>query len=324
MRPPLQTKPKASASAAPTLTSVRRGLLQRKNAYGDDACCKEDESGTSAPVTGQPLDLQARAFIESRFGHHLNNISVHAVPVPKASRELPVADFRPMVSNLIGAADQRFAEEAKERVPSADTFHYQPGQPKGGIAEEENEIGPTDWKIKPQPVAVLNGPFHAPIDEPTLVGMEIEVSVKSSTGDNADMACVQDCEKVGASFDHTGSLTTMSTITSRQSPFMSAVKLPNDRHSLGRSQIIDHVEKHPGDGSYSAYQLDVYQQPSYGIFDPIVIPNSGYKITRTITQGSECQRNFRVDKTPEACTVDGFSTTAGPSPAYFDEVLVRP
>ncbi|MFN2624141.1 MAG: hypothetical protein ABR611_14990 [Chthoniobacterales bacterium] len=207
-----------------------------------------------------------------------------------------------------------------------DTIRQQQGQPSGGVDEQGNQVGPTDAEIKyrPQPIALLNGPFHAPVDEPDEVGMEIQIRVQMSGGNDAVRAAVEDSEKVGLSFNHSGSLVPVAPIASTQSGFMSAANIPNDRHVLPRRQVIAFVDAHPGNGSFAKHQLDIYNHARYAIFNPIAIPNSGYKITRTITSGPGTRIGLRVDKTPEACTVDNFSTTAGPSPAQDDEVIVRP
>jgi hypothetical protein len=87
--------------------------------------------------------------------------------------------------------------------------------------------------------------------------------------------------------------------------------------------VIDRADNHGGSGGYSRHQLDIYTHSRYGIFNPIAIPNSGYRITRSVIAGPGRRVAFRVDKTPEAFTVGSFSTTAGPSPAQHDEVVVR-
>jgi hypothetical protein len=206
-----------------------------------------------------------------------------------------------------------------------DAFRDQQGQPPGGVDAEGNQVGPTDAEIKyrPQPIAVLNGPFHAPIDTPAVIGMEIQITVQSSSGNNAAMAQVQDSEQVSPSLDHTGSFAALAPIVGGTSGFMPAVNIPNDRHGVGRAFFTNRADNFGGSGSISFQQLDIYTHPRYAIFNPIAIPNSGYRITQRITAGPGTQLRLRTDKAPEACTVNGFSSTAGPSPAQHDEVLVR-
>jgi hypothetical protein len=174
------------------------------------------------------------------------------------------------------------------------------------------------------PVAVENGPHHAPIDEADTVGMEIAITVRSSSGNNADMAAVQDSEQVSDSFNHTGCFTGEAPLASSQSGFMPAVNIPNDRHGIGRAYIVDRADNHGGSGAFEKHQLDIFKYPAAGITTPQVIPNSGYLIKRIVTQGPGSTIKFKVEKRPAACTVNGFTTAAGPSPTYSDEVVVRP
>jgi hypothetical protein len=88
--------------------------------------------------------------------------------------------------------------------------------------------------------------------------------------------------------------------------------------------IIDRADNHGGDGSFNRHQLDIFTAPACGIPAPQAIPASGYLITRVITVGPGTQISFRVEKSPAACTVNGFSTTPGPSPTQGDDVIVRP
>jgi hypothetical protein len=227
----------------------------------------------------------------------------------------------------IGEYDQRFGRGIEDPIhqPIIDVFRQQQGQPPGGVDEQGNQIAPTDAEVKyrPQPIAVLNGPFHAPINTATAAGMEIQIAVRMSSNDG-ELPFVQDSEVVGTSFNHTGSCATLPPFNSDNSTFMSAANIPNDRHQSGRAMIIDRADNHGGSGSYARHQLDIYNHARYGIFSPIAIPNSGYRITRSIVAGPGTRLVFRVDKTPEACTVRDFSTTAGPSPAQHDEVVIRP
>ncbi len=277
----------------------------------------------------QPLDSTARPPAGPKLGHDFSQIRVHRQS--GASRATPPSLMSNSRGILPAEADGGFV--AGNRRPGEDpvhqgfldTFRRQQGQPPGGVDAQGNQVGPSDGEIKyrPQPIAVLNGPFHAPIDEPLVIGMEIQITVQSSSGDNADMASVQDSEQVSPSLDHTGSFAGLPPIIGNVSGFMAAVGIPNDRHRVGRAHFTDRADNHGGTGSISFQQLDIYTHPRYAIFNPLVIPNSGYRITQTITAGPGTQLRLRTDKAPEACTVNGFTTTAGPSPAQHDEVLVR-
>ncbi|SCX85491.1 protein of unknown function [Nitrosospira sp. Nl5] len=176
----------------------------------------------------------------------------------------------------------------------------------------------------PLPINVRNGPFHQPIDEPARVGMEIAITISSSTGVDADMATIVDSEQVGLSFNHTGSFIGMPPLPSNQSGFMPGFPIPNDRHAAPRSLIIDRADNHGGNGSFDKHQLDIFMAPACGIPVPQAIPDSGYLIKRVISVGPGTQITFRTEKSPAACTVNGFATTAGPSPTQGDDVIVRP
>ena len=291
---------------------------------------------------GQRLAASTRAVIEPRLGHDFSHVRVHtdmrgrgisqenAALLNDTDYRCPLANRRSAevtMSRHVSEHDQRFGREIDDPVhqPMIDAFRQQQGQPARGVDEQGNQIAPTDAEIKyrPQPIAVLNGPSHAPIDTAATAGMEIQITVRMSSND-AELPFVQDSEVVGTSFDHTGSCATLPSFASSNSTFMPAANIPNDRHQSARALIIDRADNYGGSGSYARHQLDIYNHARYGIFNAIAIPNSGYRITRSIIAGPGTRLRFRVDKTPEACTVRGFSTTAGPSPAQHDEVVIRP
>ncbi len=173
------------------------------------------------------------------------------------------------------------------------------------------------------PTEVRNGPFHAPIDEPSKAGMEIAITISSSTGKGSDMATIQDSEQVGLTFNHKGSFATLPPMKGSTSSWMPGYPIPNDRHTTPKSLIVDRADKHGGDGSVETHQLDIFTAPLCGITKPQAIPNSGYIIRRIVETGPGRRITLRTEKEPTACTVNGFSTTAGPSPAQADDVVVR-
>lgn len=197
--------------------------------------------------------------------------------------------------------------------------------PSVGVDETGQPSGPSEGEIKfrPQPIAVLNGPFHAPIDTPDFVGMEIAITVRY-TGSQADLANVQDSEQVDTlSFAHTGSFSSIPPLRSGTSRFMPATKIPNDQHAASRKLVLDVADNHGGSGSVSKRQLDIYADPRHGVVAPMVIPNSGYLIRRSIIAGPGTRVSLLTEKEPTACTVGSFTTDAGPSPRQSDEVVVR-
>jgi hypothetical protein len=173
------------------------------------------------------------------------------------------------------------------------------------------------------PVAVRNGPFHAPIDTLDDAGIEIAITLTSSSGVDADMASVQDSEQVSLSHGHTGSFSGMPPLPSMQSGFMAGFPIPNDQHTMPRDDIIDRADNHGGNGQFDKDQLDIFTAPASGVTSPTAIPASGYRIRRSIRTGPGTKIVWRTEKSPNACTVDGFTTTAGPSPTQADEVVIR-
>lgn len=173
----------------------------------------------------------------------------------------------------------------------------------------------------PRPTAVRNGPFHAPIDTADTAGMEIAIALTSSTGVDADMATIQDSEQVGLSTNHTGSFVGMAALPSNQSGFMAGHPIPNDRHTTPKDLVLDRADNHGGDGSFEKDQLDIFK--AAGSTTSVVIPSSGYRIKRSVKTGPGTKVVLRTEKSAHACTVNGFTTTAGPSPTQAEEVVVR-
>ncbi|GEM_PF-2821467 len=174
---------------------------------------------------------------------------------------------------------------------------------------------------QPLPVALRNGPGHRPVDSGGAVGMSIDITLTSSTGRDADMATVEDSEQVSPSMRHTGSYSTVPLARGDVSGYMPGYPIPADEHTSSRAQVVDLADNKGGNGTQDFEQLDTYRVPAAGIGETVV-PASGYLIRRTITvNGTEIK--FRVDKSPAAVTVNGFTTTAGPSPLQSDEITVR-
>jgi hypothetical protein len=217
----------------------------------------------------------------------------------------------------------RRPEEDPIHAPLIQRFREEQGYAQSGVDADGHPSGPSAAQIKygPRPIAIENGPFHAPIDTAGLVGMAIAITMRYS-GNRADLSHVQDSEQVGLSFNHTGSFVGVAPIASSQSGFMSALAIPNDRHGADRATILAIAARGPG--SFSKHQLDIYTHAREGVVTPIVVMNSGYQIDRTISTGPGTQVALTTAKRPVACTVNGFSTAPGPSPAQSERVIVRP
>jgi hypothetical protein len=177
-------------------------------------------------------------------------------------------------------------------------------------------------KSRPTPIDVRNGPRHAPINSGDRVGMSIAITITSSSGKDADMAGIQDSEKVGLSYNHTGSMKGVAALASSQSGFMAGHPIPDDQHAWSKSRIIDLVDNKGGAGSFEKQQLDVYKDATAGVTSPKVIPKSGYIIKREmVTSGKSI--TLRTSKRAAAAKVGGFSTDAGPSAAQSEDVKIR-
>ncbi len=248
-----------------------------------------------------------------RVGHDFSRIDVHADGRFSAP---------PSESAFV---DQRPPSDDPIHQPLIDQFRQEQGFSPTGTDESGAPSGPSEAQIKygPRPIGVLNGPFHAPVATPTHVGMQIAIAV-NYTGRNADLAQVQDSEQVSLSFAHTGSFAGMPPIPSSQTGFMPAANIPNDRHLALRNLLTDRADNHGGAGSVSKHQLDIYAHAQQGVLNPVAIPNSGYLVRRSIRVGPGTRVSLLTEKEPAACTVNGFTTAAGPSPAQSDDVEVRP
>jgi len=170
------------------------------------------------------------------------------------------------------------------------------------------------------PVAVRNGPGHVPIDTGEAAGMAIDITLTSSTGVDADMAAILDSEQVGTSVSHTGSYTKEPSRRSSNSGYMAGHPIPADRHSESKSEIIRIADANGGAGSYEREQLDTWKPNATGA--EAAIPASGYYIRRSIIVAGTGIR-LLTEKGPRAVTVNGFTTTAGPSAVQSEEVEVR-
>jgi CheY-like chemotaxis protein len=137
-----------------------------------------------------------------------------------------------------------------------------------------------------------------------------------------ELADVLDSELVGASIDHTGSMTTRPSAKSNNSGFMPADSIPDDRHTSGIADHLSYYDNHGGDGSYSRLQMDLHKIPSCNVNTPWPIPNSGYRIKREVkAEGTKVVGI--VTKTAEDVTIDGNSTTAGLTPRKQAKVTLR-
>ena len=71
------------------------------------------------------------------------------------------------------------------------------------------------------------------------------------------------------------------------------------------------------------HQLDIFRCKRCGMASPEVIPNSGYAITRTYFGSGGTKIELETKKEAEGCSVNGYTTGAGPSATYSETVTVR-
>lgn len=134
---------------------------------------------------------------------------------------------------------------------------------------------------------------------------------------------VLDSELVGTSIDHTGSMVSRPSARSNNSGFMRADRIPDDRHASGIADHLDYFDNHGGDGSYSRLQMDLYKIPTCGINTPRAMPNSGYRIKRTVRAEGTSVVGI-VKKTAEAVTIGAYTTAAGLTRRREARVTLRP
>jgi hypothetical protein len=173
------------------------------------------------------------------------------------------------------------------------------------------------------PNAVENGPNHNPIDTSSDAGMQIDITVKSETGTDSDLDKVDDSEQVSLSFVHVGSMVGVAPLASSQSGFMPATTVPPDRHAWDKAFIIDRYVNHGGAGSMKKHQLDIFKCKRCGMVNPEVIPSSGYAISRSYFGSGGTRIQLETKKQAEGCSVNGYTTGAGPSATYSETVTVR-
>jgi hypothetical protein len=157
-----------------------------------------------------------------------------------------------------------------------------------------------------------------PINDGTVYGLRTPIIVRGT-----ELADVLDSELVGASIDHTGSMVKRPSAKSSNSGFMAADKIPDDRHTSGIADHLSFFDGHGGDGSYSRLQMDLFKIPKCKIDTPQAMPNSGYRIKRSVKADGGKVVGV-VIKTAEAVTIDGHKTTPGLTAKKEAKVTLRP
>jgi hypothetical protein len=138
-----------------------------------------------------------------------------------------------------------------------------------------------------------------------------------------ELADVQDSELVSASLDHHGSFSAIPSTVGNTSGFMAANNIPPDRHLGGNAWTLNTFDSHGGDGDLSFLQMDLFKIPKCNINTAQDMPNSGYRIKRTVkTEGTKVVGI--VTKTAEAVSIGGHSSTPGLTAKKEAKVTLRP
>jgi hypothetical protein len=163
--------------------------------------------------------------------------------------------------------------------------------------------------------------------------MEIALTLISSTGRDSDMWVIDDREMISEGRNRTGFMRDYRTFPHGDETFCKGYPMPHDRHTLSVHHLLDFIETSPAtaddEGSFEIDQLDVYaytwhapQGEAIYPSDPAVIPNSGHTIKRTIRViGGNVL--LRTEKRPNTVFIGGYSSAAGPSSTYTEDVVVR-
>jgi hypothetical protein len=196
------------------------------------------------------------------------------------------------------------------------------GDLRGEPTEDESDVRPgvagvqREGECKASATGVSLGE-SGPIKTATKYGLRTPIIVSGT-----ELADVLDSELVGASIDHTGSMTKRPSAKSNNSGFMKADKIPDDRHTSSIANHLSYYDNHGGDGSYARLQMDLYKIPGCGINDPKPIPNSGYRIKREVkAEGTKVVGI--VTKTAEAVTIGTHTSTAGLTAKKEAKVTLR-
>lgn len=194
-----------------------------------------------------------------------------------------------------------------------------------------NIVGESDgFSVCSHPVCVENGLQHETIDldhedsDNSMVGLKVWMHFPADSGVDDDLSAVCEKEIVAVANDSTGALTNAP--PSYNSGWQSVPEVEPDRHRLRADlmNMINQRQLHGSEGGWSNDQLDIFYCHRCGMSDgtPAVIPNSGYRVTRVISTAPDNRLQLALRKYPQACTIMGFETAAGPSQPLCIETTV--
>ena len=187
------------------------------------------------------------------------------------------------------------------------------------------QCGSSDpFSVCAHPCAVENGPEHSPKFYPdpdpagNLVGMHVRISVLSDSGVVEDLDQVDEREIVSDTIDRTPSLKGHPKVKiTVQKVMQPAPQVDVDDHTMNVMLIHginDNVLKGEA-GSWTNDQFDEFLCKRCGTEHSVaaVIPNSGYRLIRSLYTVQDGRLRYRVEKTSRAVTIAGRTSAAGPS-----------
>ena len=262
----------------------------------------------------------------ARLGHDFSRVSVHAIVRAGIQQ-------KPRFNGPLGNHEQGTNQVGVHHLRALNVTPLQTTRSDGdmrGEAEEDELDQRLDAGV-PQPLS--DPPDHRMLCRASATGVSLGASGPINDGSKyglrtpiivrgTDLGNVLDSELVGTSIDHTGSMATRPSAKSNNSGFMPADSIPDDQHTSGISDHLSYFDAHGGNGSYSRLQMDLYKVPNCNINTPAPIPNSGYRVKRTV-QAEGTKVVGIVTKTAEDVTIDGYTTTAGLTPQKEAKVTLR-
>jgi hypothetical protein len=173
------------------------------------------------------------------------------------------------------------------------------------------------FSVCAHPVSVRNdNPVLSvdPVDD--MHGMQVDLTVESDSGQNMDLNRVVEWEVLSGCINPTGSMVG-AVISPPPVPAHIANAVEPDRHRSERNWVLQ-IHDRPqggGPGAWCIDQLDVFMCLRCGMSHARVIPQSGYRVTRTIWSGPAMAVSLEVRKTPQVVTIEGYVAQEGPSNA---------
>lgn len=181
-------------------------------------------------------------------------------------------------------------------------------------------VGETEaFSVCAHPCAIQNGPDYVPHvnkeGSTVRAGMFIQVAVLSDSWQANDLDQVTDQEILSAPYGHSPSLQGQPAGPPQVAAPEPAFKAKIDRHRdpIGELIVIADQKTRGAPASWSVNQHDEFTCTRCGMSEPGSVPNSGYRVTRTIYTVTPGRLRFRVRKEPFAHTVAEMEVAAGPS-----------